>query len=56
MKVKALCMIKDENGTHEAGEIFETDANLGNLVEVLEDQPEPEAEPEKPKTTRRKKA
>ena len=59
MKVKALCTIKDENGTHAAGEIFETDADLGNLAEIIE---EPEAaedqavEPEKPKASRRKKA
>lgn len=64
MKVKALCTIKDGTGWHMAGEVFETDEDLGNLVEVVEKAPvaEPTEAPEvaeiaekpKPKTSRKK--
>lgn len=69
MLVKALCTIHDGNGWHNAGEIFETEDDLGDAVEAVKDEtvepetePEPEDEPEKepekeprPKSTRRKK-
>ena len=67
MLVKALCTIKDGTGTHSAGEIFETDEELGNLVTILEKkeekpeasvetpQPVPEESP-KPRSSRKKKA
>ena len=62
MKVKALCTIKDENGWHNAGEVFETETDLGNLAEIL-DKPEKAEKAEEPqeeqapkaKATRRKK-
>ena len=55
MLVKAKWNVKDANGWHDAGAVFETDADLGNAVEVLEQpakavevKPEsvPEAKPE----------
>ena len=39
MKVKALCTIKDGVCTYNAGDVFETEADLGNLVEVVEAEP-----------------
>ena len=61
MKVKALCTIKDGVCTYNAGDVFETEADLGNLVEVVEAQEEAVAEkaeePEeapKPKSRRKK--
>ena len=69
MKVRARWNVKDASGWHAVGEVFETEADLGSAVEVLEEA-KPEAKPEKPeepeapkekaaekpKTTRRKKA
>ena len=55
MKVKAKWSVKDGNGWHNAGEVFETESDLGDAVEVLEAKkpkaakkadPEPEPEPE----------
>ena len=65
MKVRARWNVKDASGWHAVGEVFETEADLGSAVEVLEEA-KPEAKPEepeaprekaaeKPKTTRRKK-
>lgn len=58
MRAKALCTIKDGNGWHMPGEIFETDADLGNLVEPVETveakAPVDEAE-ETPKAKNRRK-
>ena len=71
MKVKAKWSVKDATGWHDAGEVFETESDLGNAVEVLEAEkakpvkkPEPEKEPEaepvqetaKPRSTTRRKA
>lgn len=36
MKVKAKWNVKDETGWHRAGEVFETNLDLGDSVEVLE--------------------
>lgn len=36
MLVKAKWNIKDAAGWHEAGEVFQTEEDLGNAVEVLE--------------------
>ena len=69
MLVKALCTIHDSNGWHNAGEVFETEADLGDAVEAAKEEAEaPAAEPEKepdkepepekeqkPKSPRRKK-
>ena len=56
MLVKAKWSVKDETGWHDAGEVFHTESDLGNAVEVL-DAPKkaipvkaeaaPEAEPAK---------
>ncbi len=58
MKVRAKWSIKDASGWHDAGEVFDTESDLGNAVEVLdapkkpapvkkaEPEPEPKAEPE----------
>lgn len=68
MLVKAKWNVKDNAGWHEAGEVFNTDSDLGDAVEVL-DAPkkvvkteEPKAEPkpeavaeEKPKAAPRRK-
>lgn len=63
MIVRALCTIHDSNGWHNAGDIFETEDNLGTAAVVIGEgkqkaeeaaEPKPEAEP-KPKSTRRKK-
>lgn len=63
MKVKALCTIHCGDAWHNAGDIFETEENLGDLVEVIHEEiheaahePEPVEETPKAKTTRRKKA
>ena len=71
MLVKAKWHIKDKTGWHATGEVFQTDDDLGNAVEVISGpekkepkasvpevkSPEPEAaqEAEKPKTTSRRK-
>lgn len=36
MKVRARNNVKDLNGWHMTGEVFETEEDLGNSVEVLE--------------------
>ena len=36
MKVKAKWSVKDATGWHDAGEVFETESDLGDAVEVLE--------------------
>ena len=67
MLVKAKWNVKDGAGWHSAGEVFETNDELGDCVEVLipeepkevaqekaqETEPE-KAEPAKPRTSRRK--
>lgn len=69
MLVKAKWNVKDAAGWHSAGEVFHTDADLGDAVEVIEGEkpaapkeetapvPEPaeEAKTEKPRTTSRRK-
>lgn len=68
MLVKAKWNVRDASGWHKAGEVFNTDADLGDAVEVLdapkkarqkpvEIEPEPAEKPaeEKPKTQRRKR-
>ena len=55
MKVRAKWNVKDGNGWHSAGEVFEPTCDLGRAVEVMdkpkqpaqapEKVPEPEAEP-----------
>ena len=52
MKVKAKWSVKDATGWHDPGEVFETESDLGDAVEVLEETKKaraakkPEAEPE----------
>ena len=47
MKVKAKWSVKDATGWHDAGEVFETESDLGNAVEVLEaEKARPVKEPE----------
>ena len=36
MLVKAQWNVKDATGWHEAGEVFNTESDLGNAVEVLD--------------------
>ena len=70
MLVKAKWNVKDSRGWHSAGEVFETEQDLGDAVEVLvapkhaepvkaipEKEPEAAAaeEPAKPKTPSRRK-
>lgn len=66
MLVKAKWNVKDSTGWHRAGEVFQTDADLGDAVEAMEAPkkpvekkpepvPEPEKEPEQKKTTSRRK-
>lgn len=59
MRVKAKCNVRDANGWHTAGSVFETEMDFGDAVEVL-DAPKaakpkakeivPEAPKEEPKT------
>ena len=69
MLVKAKWNVKDATGWHSAGEVFDTENNLGDAVEVLEaprkavvkapvEEPAPEPVKEQPAkaTTRRKAA
>ena len=58
MKVRARNNVKDLNGWHMTGEVFETEEDLGNSVEVLEApkqlviagvEPETETRAEEPK-------
>lgn len=52
MKVRAKWSIKDGTGWHNPGEVFETESDLGDAVEVLsaakkpKAEKKPEAEPE----------
>lgn len=57
MLVKAKWSVKDGNGWHSAGEVFEATGDLGDAVEVLEKPKKAEPEPvtEKPKTATRRK-
>lgn len=58
MLVKAKGNVKDANGWHKAGEVFDTQSDLGDAVEVLDKpkkQPEPKQEP-KPETAARETA
>lgn len=64
MLVRAKMNVRDGNGWHAAGTVFDTDADLGDAVEVLgrpkaipEAEPveEPEKATEKPKSTSRRK-
>lgn len=64
MLVRAKWNVKDASGWHSAGEVFETEADLGDAVDVVEAQktvkkaetpePVPSEEP-KPKTASRRK-
>jgi len=63
MLVKAKMNVRDANGWHMAGDVFHTDADFGDAVEVL-DAPEPvkaeqaaeePAEQPKPRTSTRRK-
>ena len=51
MLVKAKWNVKDSSGWHNAGDVFETELDLGDAVEVLkspkEAEPKPESEPVK---------
>lgn len=51
MKVKAKWNVKDGSGWHSAGEVFETESDLGDAVEILDAPKKQEsvkkAEPEK---------
>ena len=44
MKVRAKWSIKDGTGWHNPGEVFETESDLGDAVEVLEAAKKPKAE------------
>ena len=71
MLVKAKWNVKDAGGWHSAGDVFQTEAELGDAVEVLDAPKKPEAAPvpepvkepeapaeakaEKPKTSARRK-
>lgn len=46
MKVRAKWSVKDGNGWHDAGEVFEATCDLGDAVEVLE-------APKKPATVKK---
>lgn len=63
MKVRARNNVKDLNGWHMTGEVFETEEDLGNSVEVLEApkqlvivgvEPETETMAEEPKAEEQK--
>lgn len=70
MLVKAKWNVKDSSGWHNAGDVFETENDLGDAVEAfeapkkaepkVEPEPvkaeEPEKEPAKPKTPSRRKS
>ena len=51
MKVKAKWNVKDGSGWHCTGEVFETESDLGDAVEILDapkkQEPVKKAEPEK---------
>lgn len=47
MKVRARWNVKDGNGWHNAGEVFEPTCDLGKAVEVLDAPKKPAKEPEK---------
>lgn len=46
MLVKAKWNVKDASGWHSAGDVFDTKADLGDAVEVLEAKAEKEPAPE----------
>ena len=46
MKVRAKWHVKDANGWHKPGEVFETNDDLGDAVDVLNEEPEPKQAPE----------
>ena len=46
MLVKAKWNVKDSGGWHKAGDVFNTEADLGDAVEALETVPKPAAKPE----------
>ena len=48
MLVKAKWNVKDESGWHRCGDVFQTNADLGDAVEVLEAQKKAEKAPEAP--------
>ena len=60
MLVKAKWNVRDAAGWHKAGEVFNTDADLGDAVEVLDApkkaEPEKKAEPVKSEPTPEKSA
>lgn len=70
MRVRARLNVKDAAGWHRAGDVFETEAELGDAVEVLDkaeqvtleeiterpEEPEKPKEEPKPARSRRKKA
>ena len=63
--VKARWNVKDSGGWHNAGEVFETEQDLGDAVEILdepkaavpvkESEPAVAEEPARPKSTSRRK-
>lgn len=69
MLVKAKWNVKDASGWHDAGEVFQTEQDLGDAVEVLDTpkkreaekapvevpEKEPEKEPARPRNTSRRK-
>lgn len=60
MKVMALCRVNYNGAQYRAGEVFETDIDLGEaVIEVKDTSPEPvtaepAVEPAKPKRSRKK--
>ena len=47
MRVKAKWSVKDATGWHDAGQVFETESDLGDAVEVLDAQKkQPAGKPE----------
>ena len=46
MLVKAKWNIKDSSGWHTAGEVFNTESDLGEAVEVIGETEEPAKEPD----------
>ena len=50
MLVKAKWNVKDASGWHKAGEVFNTDADLGDAVEVLNAPKKAEQKPVKKET------
>ena len=46
MLVKAKWNVKDASGWHDAGDVFRTENDLGDAVEVLDAPKQPEAKPD----------